>query len=113
MLQVRSPAAQIKTARFAHASATVSKTPFVLNGKTFIPLDAAAAAALNEHVYEAEISGAEKTSPQVWAAGQTIYFDPATSKFTNVAGALVACGFVIDPALSADTVGGMIAFRGY
>jgi len=113
-LQIRSPAAQIKTLSFAHPSAaTTKKLPFVLNAKTFIPLNSAASAAANEHVYECELSGAEKTTGQAWAVGETLYFDPATGKFTKTAGALVACGYCGEAMLSGDTTTGLVVFRGF
>jgi predicted RecA/RadA family phage recombinase len=111
-LQIRSPAAQIKTVQFSDASATTSKLPIVRNGKTFIPMDDADAAALNAYAYECEISGAGKTAAQAWAVGQTLYFDPGTGLFTTAAGALTACGMVLEAKLAADTTSGLIAFYG-
>lgn len=111
-LQIRSPAAQIKKAQYAHASATTAKLPIVVNDGTLIPLDDAGAGAQNSYVYEAEISGAGKTSGQAWAIGQKLYFDPATGLFTTTAGSLKACGSVIDACGASDTVSGLIAFRG-
>lgn len=112
-LQLRSPASQIKTLQFADAGATTGKLPIVRNGKTFIPMDDAGAGELNAYAYETEISGAGKTTGQAWAIGQTVYFDPATGLFTTTAGALVACGFVMEARLSGDTTTGLVAFRGY
>ena len=112
-LQIVSPAEEIKSFQFAHASGTTAKLPIVLNALMMIPLNTAGAAAQNTMVYEAEIKGAPKTAPQTWAVGETLYFDPATGKFTNVAGALIACGRVLEAAGSADTTSGLIAFRGF
>ncbi len=112
-LQIRSPASQIKTALFSDAAATTAHLPIVRNGKTFIPMDDADAAALNSYAYECEISGAGKTAAQAWAVGQTLYFDPATGLFTTVAGALSPCGMVIEARLAADATSGLIAFYGY
>ncbi len=112
-LQIKSPAAQIKTVQYARAAATTTRLPFVINALTLIPLETADSGVQNTCVYEAEISGAPKTTSQAWAVGETLYFDPATGKFTNVAGALIACGRVLEAAGSADTTGGLIAFRGF
>lgn len=46
-----------------------------------------------------------KTTSQVWALGELLYWDPATSKFTNVPGELTAYGVVAKAAGSADTTG--------
>lgn len=112
-LQIRSPAEQIKTVQFSDSLATTSKLPIVRNGKTFIPLDDADAATPNAYAYECEISGAGKTTGQAWAIGETLYFDPATGLFTKTAGALVACGMVLETRISGDTTTGLVAFYGY
>ena len=53
-----------------------------------------------------------KTTPEVWAAGEPVYFDTATSLFTNVAGALDVVGHIVEAAASADATG-VINFDGF
>lgn len=52
-----------------------------------------------------------KTQPQVWTQGQTLYWDPATSKVTNVAGSLAVIGYADVAAVSAATVGDVLLLR--
>jgi predicted RecA/RadA family phage recombinase len=46
-----------------------------------------------------------KTTGQVWAIGEVLYWDAGTSKFTNVPGILTARGVVAAAALTAATTG--------
>lgn len=64
-----------------------------------------AASAEKALLTRANITLVQKTTGQAWTPGEAIYFDPATSKFTNVKGILQCCGYVEESALSAATTG--------
>lgn len=49
-----------------------------------------------------------KTTSQTWLQGEKVYWDPATAKFTNVAGSLLLAGFIETGAASAATEGRVI-----
>lgn len=46
-----------------------------------------------------------KNSGETWTPGEAVYWDAANSRFSNVAGALVLCGVVLEDAASAAVVG--------
>ena len=56
----------------------------------------------------ANITLVQKTVGQVWAAGQPLYFDPATGLFTTVRAILQCSGYVFEAALNAATEGQMV-----
>lgn len=51
------------------------------------------------------------TSAETWKAGELIYYDGTTKKFTNVAGNLKPCGQVLEPKASGAGYG-LIEFDG-
>ena len=59
---------------------------------------------------DVEVLSAGKTTGEAWAVGQKLYWDPATSKFTTTAGALVVRAFASAVAASGDTTGSVILF---
>lgn len=78
----------------------------------FYILGAIAGVAMNTTLEAAEnvlvtegVFSLPKTTSQVWAVGEVLYWDPGTSKFTNVPGVLTARGVVAAAALSAATTG--------
>ncbi|MEN6538933.1 MAG: DUF2190 family protein [Mizugakiibacter sp.] len=112
MLQIRSPAAQIKTIDYAHSAATTHKTPVLINAHLFIPLDDAAANAQNAFVYAAEISGGDKAAVAL-AFGDKVYWDDTAKKFTNVATSNTLVGYALEAAASGDATTGIIAFNSF
>jgi predicted RecA/RadA family phage recombinase len=88
----------------APAGGVTSGVPVVIGDVTVIPaVTVAVGVKFNgaaEGIYEVP-----KTNPEVWAEGETLYWDGGTGKMTNVAGALKKAGVVADAALSAATVG--------
>lgn len=52
-----------------------------------------------------EFEDCPKTTGQAWVVGDDLYWDPATGKFTNVAGSLIMVAEAAAPALSAATTG--------
>lgn len=113
MLQLRSPSLQIKQAAFAATGATVAKVPFVEGGHVFIPVNSADAAVQSNHVYDSEVSDADKTTAEAWAVGAKIYWNNTTKKFTTTASGNTLCGYAIAPALAADTVTPIFAFNSF
>lgn len=110
-LQIRSPAAQIKTLHFAHTAATTSKAPVLVNTKVFIPLNTVAEDELNGYVYEAEISGAPKATGGAFVVGGAVYWDDTAKKFTATSASNTLVGYALAAALAGDTVTGLIAFN--
>lgn len=55
-----------------------------------------------------EFEEAPKTTGQAWVVGDDLYWDPATGKFTNVAGSLILVAEASEPAQSAATTGTVI-----
>lgn len=55
-----------------------------------------------------EYEDAPKTSGQAWVEGEDLFWDPATGKFTNVAGSLIRVAEVSVAAASGATVGVVI-----
>lgn len=55
-----------------------------------------------------EYQKCDKTTGEAWAIGQTLYWDPATKKFTTTAGALKAVAEASAVAGSSATIGDVI-----
>lgn len=113
MLELRSPSLQIKQVAFAAALATVAKIPFLENSKAFIPINSADAAEQSNHVYESEVSGADKATGEAWAVGAKIYWDNTAKKFTTTATSNTLCGYALGAALAADTVTPLFKFDSF
>jgi hypothetical protein len=112
-LQNRSQPGQEKTLQFAHSAATVAKTPIVSNARAFIPLNTADAGVQNAFWREAEVSGAPKATGEAWSIGDTLYWNATNGNFTKTATSATKCAFALEAALSADAVGGLIAFNSF
>src|SRR6185503_17927495 len=97
MLQNRTPSGKEDTTQFAHSAATTAKTPIVINGRVWIPINTADANALNSYWTKAQISDYDQAAV-VFAAGDYIYWDDSAKKFTNLvaAGVNVPCGFALE-----------------
>jgi predicted RecA/RadA family phage recombinase len=105
-MHLASPSEQIKVRQFAQSAAVTAAMSVVKIGNFhYIALNESEANAENAYVIESLVKNAEKTTGEAWAAGQKLYYDPATSKFTTTAGALALAGRAAAPALSADTTG--------
>jgi predicted RecA/RadA family phage recombinase len=88
----------------APAGGVVSGVPVIINDITVVPATDAAVGLPFEGAVEG-VYEVPKTTPEVWAEGEKIYWDPGTSKATNVVGALFKMGVVAKAAVSAATVG--------
>lgn len=113
MLELRSPSNQIRQAAFAATAATTAKVPFIQNSRVFIPLNDADAATASNHVYDSEVSGADKATGEAWAVGQAIYFNGTSKKFTTTSTDATLCGYALEPALAADTESPLFYFNSF
>lgn len=111
-MQIRSPASQIKTLQAALAAATTAHVPVVDNGHVLIPVNYAAANAINGFVYEAEFSDAPKAAV-AWAALDKLYWDAAAGNVTNVAAGNTPIGYALEPNAAGDAVTGLVAFNAF
>lgn len=88
----------------APAGGVVSGVPVIIGDLTVIPAVTAAVGVEFEGAVEG-VYEVPKLAPQVWAEGETLYWDPAGPSATNVAGSLIKMGVVAKAAVSAATVG--------
>lgn len=109
-LEIVSPSELVKNFGFAHSAACTAKEPIVINSKVFVPLNTTLAAERNAFVYEAELEKVPKATGQAWAAGVALYWDAAAKKLTTTSTSNTLCAYALTPALSADTVSGLVAF---
>lgn len=94
--------------------AVTAGVPVVLNSGFFgIPASTAVAGATVSFSQFGVFSGMPKTVGQAWTVGQKLYWDPATSKFTNVVGALSLVATATKAAAVADTTGELVLVSGY
>jgi hypothetical protein len=112
-LQVVSPGNQIKTARFAHSSATTRKVPVVINSRVYIPLESKGANEENEYVIAAEVTGGAKATGEAWAIGQAIYWSSANSNFTTTLTSNTLCGNATETAIAGATVTPRFEFNSF
>lgn len=105
-LQNRTPSGKEDTTQFSAAAATTAKTPIVINGRLFIPINTADAAALNSFWTRAQISDYTQAAV-VFAPGDAIYWDDVAKAFTNLvaAGVNIPCGYAIEASASASGAG--------
>lgn len=109
-LQNRTPSYQEKVTQFAHTAATTALTPILINAKVFIPLNSAAANALNAFFVNAEISGYAQAAVNI-AAGDKIYWDNTNSVFTNVPTSNTLCGYALEASASGSGGAGVVWFN--
>lgn len=112
-LQVVSPGNQIKTARFAHSSATTRKVPVLINSRVYVPLESKLANEENEYMYSGEITGAAKATGEAWAIGAAIYWDNGNSRFTTTLTSNTLCGNATETALAGATVTPRFEFNSF
>lgn len=111
VVEIVSPSELVKNTGFAHTAACVGKTPIVINSRVVIPLNTTQAGERNAFVYETELANCPKAAGQAWAYGAALYWDATNAVFTTTATNNTACGYAVQPAASADTVSGLIAFN--
>lgn len=112
-LQNRTPTGQEKTVQFAHTGATVAKVPILIGGVMYIPLNSADPNILNSYWFYAQVSDAPKVAAQAWSVGQVLYWDDVAKNFTTTAAGNTKCGHVLQAALAADVVSGLIDFDSF
>ena len=112
-LQIVSPGNQIKTARFAHSSATTRKVPVVINLRVYVPIESKLANEENEYMYNGELTGAAKATGEAWAIGQAIYWSTANSNFTTTLASNTLCGNATETAIAGATVTPRFEFNSF
>lgn len=89
---------------YTPVGAVAAAAPVVVEDSVFIAPRAIAAGELGS-LATSGVWKLAKTTTQVWALGEILYWDPATSKATSVAGSLKQMGVAAAAAESADTEG--------
>lgn len=93
----------------APAGGVVSGMPYLIGRLLVVATVTAAAGAIFEGVRVGYFTGLAKVSAQAWAVGEVLYWDPATSGFTNVGGAAVQrIGFAAAAAVNPSATGSVI-----
>lgn len=110
MLQIKSPAAQIKTFGHAHTGATEAKVPVTINARVLIPLNTKGANERNAYVYEAEASGFPKAAGAI-AVGASVYWNGTAVTTTATDNTLI--GVALEASESGDTETGLVAYRAF
>lgn len=88
------------------AAAVVAHDPVILpSGLVAIATNSAEAGAENVYNYEVECLVVDKVAAQSWTGGEKVYWNAAAENFTTAASGNVLCGYVIQPAASADVRG--------
>ena len=91
-----------------HGGVTVDVLKIVQN-TLFLPnATAADGVAVSCEWRNTDVQAAGKTTGEAWIAGQDLYWDPATSKFTTTAGSLVKRAKATADAASAATTGRVV-----
>jgi predicted RecA/RadA family phage recombinase len=74
------------------AGALTAGDPYYLNGVLYVALCDASGAAVDTAFAIDGVWTLPATALEAWTKGDALYWDPGTSKLTNVAGALVRVG---------------------
>jgi predicted RecA/RadA family phage recombinase len=103
-IKVRSAMTQVRTITYAHASATVADTIYLINGKPMLAVNSAGAGEANVFVLVGVIEYA-KLSAQAWTGGEAVYWDDANSRFTTVSTDNTIAGYAAEPAVNPSATG--------
>lgn len=110
-LNIASPSELVKSVGFAHSAATTARTPVVIGGQIFIPVNTAGANEHNAFVYEAEIDNAPAETGVAWTPGDALYWDG--TKLTKTSTSNTLCGHALQPKASAAAVSGLVAYNAF
>lgn len=88
----------------APAGGVISGSPYMI-GAIFGVAQFTAAAGDSFELETTGVHRLPKTTGQVWGEGEVLYFDPATGKLTDTAGALKKVGVAVADAATGDVVG--------
>lgn len=116
-LEIVSPSIKVDSYPITHNAGLTSKTPAVINGRVFIPLNTTLSGELNAIVTRSDITRAPKAASQAWDVGDAIYWDAGNSVFTtdDASGANALVGYAMEPVAggAGDTTSGLIAFHSF
>jgi hypothetical protein len=112
-LNIASPSELVKNVGFAHTAATIVRTPIVIGGQVFIPLNTQAANERNTFVYESEVDNAPAETGVAWNPGDALYWDAANSVLTKTATSNTLFGHALQPKLAAAAVSGLVAYNAF
>ena len=68
---------------------------------------------LNSYWFYVQASDAPKVAAQAWSVGQVLYWDDVAKNFTTTSAGNTKCGHVLQAALAADVVSGLIDFDSF
>jgi predicted RecA/RadA family phage recombinase len=104
-VKIRDHMDKIRTMKYTHTSATTKDVIYLLGGRVMLALETALANAANMFLVTGLINYT-KVSTEVWVVGQTVYWDNANSRFTNVNGVgVVRAGVAAEAAANPSTTG--------
>lgn len=83
--KVRDYMEKIRTMKYTYSVSTTKDIIYVLGGRVALALESALQNTANVFLIAGLIEHT-KVSAQAWMAGQTVFYDPANSNFTNVGG---------------------------
>lgn len=112
-LNIASPSELVKNAGFAHSAATVARTPIVIGGQVFIPLNTAAENVRNAFVYEAEVDNAPTDTGAAWTPGDALYWDATNKVLTKTSSGNTIFGHALQPKASGAAVSPLVAFNAF
>ena len=94
-----------KTMQFKHTAAVAQNDIILLGLRILIAVGDSLANAMAIYIHGSQKVEVPKNNPEVWAAGEVIYWDDTAKEFTTVVGANTKCGMAVMDAASADTLG--------
>lgn len=103
-IKIRGLLNDVKTIKYAHASATTKDTIYLINGRPMLAVNSADATVENTFVYAGRIEYT-KVSAQAWTAGGDIYWDNAAAKFTTVQAGNSHAGVAAEDAANPSSTG--------
>lgn len=101
--KVRGAMSDTKTIVYAHASATVKDTIYLINYRPMLAVNSKDADADNSFVYSGRIEYAKATG--AWVAGDELYWDNSAAKFTKTQAGNTHAGIAAQDAASGDATG--------
>jgi predicted RecA/RadA family phage recombinase len=103
-VKIRDNMNAVRTVTYAHSSATVKDTVYLINGIPMLAVNSADANATNVFVLIGLIEYA-KLSAQAWTAGQKVYWDDGNSRFTTVSSGNTLAGVAAEAAANPTSTG--------
>lgn len=110
-LNIASPSELVKSVGFAHSAATTARTPIVIGGQCWIPVNSAGSNEYNAFVYEAEVDNVPAETGVAWTPGDALYWDG--TQLTKTATSNTLFGHALQPKQAAAAVSGLVAFNAF